>query len=156
MDEEKFQRRLTRERNARKEAEQLLEVKSLELWQLNQDLESEVSIRTQELETALKESQIAMKAKGDFLSNMSHEIRTPLNAIIGFVDIMAKMNYDKTKFDKYLNIIQTSSYNLLTIINDILDYSKIQSGKLTISKVNVDVSVFMMGVFELFSSKAKE
>ena len=156
MNEEKFQRRLTRERAARKEAEQLLEVKSLELWQLNQDLESQVNIRTNELEIALKEAQIAVKSKGEFLSNMSHEIRTPLNAIIGFVDVMAKMNYDKTKFDKYFNIIQTSSYNLLTIINDILDYSKIQSGKLTIHKVNVDVSVFMMGVFELFSSQAQK
>lgn len=156
MDEIKFQRRLDRERHARKEAENLLERKSLELWELNQDLELQVKIRTQELELALKESQIASEAKGAFLSNMSHEIRTPLNAIIGFVDILTSSTYEKEIFDKYLNIIQVSGKNLLSIINQILDYSKIQSGKLSMSVIEVDIRTLLGHVYELFLSIAKD
>ena len=78
-------------------------------------------------------SDIANKAKTAFLSNMSHEIRTPMNAIVGMTDI-AKANIDdSSKVEECLNKIETSSHHLLTLINDILDLSKIESGRMTLA-----------------------
>ena len=155
-EEEKWQRRLNRERNARKEAEKLLEDKSLELWNLNQNLEEKVKQRTFELQEALNEANKASKAKDDFLSSMSHEIRTPLNAIIGFVDIMIKKDVDAEKRKKYLTIIQQSGKNLLRVINDILDFTKLQSGKMHIHKSKVDLKHILEDSCKLFVSKAIE
>ncbi len=146
---ERLKKRLVREQNARKEAEKLLENKSLELWTLNQDLEAIVHSRTKELQRVLL-------AKDEFLSNMSHEIRTPLNAIMGFVKILNKSKYDKKNFTKYLNIIEYSGENLLQIINDILDLSKIRSGKFTIEKRDVELKKQISSAFELFTSTAIE
>ncbi|HHH19256.1 MAG TPA: hybrid sensor histidine kinase/response regulator, partial [Campylobacterales bacterium] len=133
MDEARVKRIVNRERNARKEAERLLEEKSSELYETNQNLEKLVAERTEKLSDALAEAKLAMKIKDDFLSNMSHEIRTPLNAILGFVEIMMKSPYDGKNFTKYLDIVHVSGENLLLIINDILDLSKLQSGKFTIA-----------------------
>ena len=156
MTDEAFKRILGRERNARKEAERLLEDKSLELWNINQELEMRVSSRTRELEGALIKVKIAAQAKDDFLSNMSHEIRTPLNAIKGFVDIMSASKYNEEKFARYLSIIKASSKNLLQIVDDILDFSKIESGKFTIDKVNIDIKTRIDQTVQLFQSKALE
>jgi len=79
----------------------------------------------------IEEATSASKAKSDFLSVMSHEIRTPLNAIIGFVDILKKDETDEKKC-KYLQTIGKSSKVLTNVINDILDISKIESGKFTL------------------------
>jgi signal transduction histidine kinase/ActR/RegA family two-component response regulator len=132
MDEAKWLRRLEREKRARKEAEHLLENKSLELWHANQGLEETVRERTISLQNALDAAKDANRAKDEFLSNISHEIRTPLNAIIGFVDIMIMQRLDADKAERYLKIMKQSGQNLLSIINDILDFSKIQSGKFNI------------------------
>ncbi|MGL4928548.1 MAG: histidine kinase dimerization/phospho-acceptor domain-containing protein, partial [Plesiomonas sp.] len=86
----KLQRRIERERNARKEAERLLEVKSLELYSANillesaaKGLEAQIAIRTEELKQALIRSEQAVKAKSEFFAMMSHEIRTPMNGVLG-------------------------------------------------------------------------
>lgn len=155
-DEKKWLRRLEREKRARKEAEELLENKSLALWELNQHLEEEVKKRTLELEQALQEAKKANVAKDSFLANMSHEIRTPLNSIIGFVDIMLRKDMNLEKRVKYLGIIQNSGRNLLNIINDILDFSKIQSGKFTIDAHPVDLKISLSKNCVQFSSQAKE
>ena len=98
--------------------------------------------KSKELETISKEAQTsdqeALKAnqtKSQFLANMSHEIRTPLNAIIGFADILSKAQLHNNDKDKAV-IISKSAKALLNIINDILDISKIESGKFEISKTN--------------------
>ncbi|MDB2562583.1 ATP-binding protein [Sulfurimonas sp.] len=156
MSDEKWTRRVTREKNARKEAEKLLEDKSLELWTLNQNLEEKVKQRTVELENALAQAKKANKAKDDFLSSMSHEIRTPLNAIIGFVDIMIKKDIDEGKRKKYFKIIQQSGKNLLRVINDILDFSKLQSDKLHIHRSQTNIQEILSDSCRLFESKALE
>lgn len=156
MDEVKVKRIVNRERLAKKEAERLLEVKSSELYEINQNLENLVSERTEKLSKALQSAELAVKAKDEFLSNMSHEIRTPLNAIMGFVEIMMKSSYDEKTFYNQLSIVNNSSKNLLQIINDILDFSKLQSGKFTISLIDVDLRAKLEHTYSLFSKIAEE
>jgi len=90
MDKERFIRIINREKAARKESERLLEVKSSELYQINQNLEKIVSERTAKLSEALKYAEEAAEVKDTFLSNMSHEIRTPPQCHSGFCG-----NHDK-------------------------------------------------------------
>ncbi|HHH19375.1 MAG TPA: response regulator, partial [Campylobacterales bacterium] len=87
---------------------------------------------------------------------MSHEIRTPLNAILGFVEIMMKSPYDGKNFTKYLDIVHVSGENLLLIINDILDLSKLQSGKFTIAPTPSNLKKSLEHTYSLFSHKAEE
>ena len=88
----------------------------------------------QELETALLRAESANAAKTTFLNNMSHDIRTPMNAIIGFTSLAASHVDNKAKVKEYLSKIATSSEHLLSLINDILDMSRIESGKVKISE----------------------
>lgn len=88
-----------------------------------------IAIQNDELDEARKEALIASRAKSEFLANMSHEIRTPMNSIIGFTDLLLKTNINKEQ-KEYLTTIYKSSKNLLTIINDVLDLSKIEAGSL--------------------------
>lgn len=97
----------------------------------------------------------AEKAKSIFLANMSHEIRTPLNAIVGFVDILKEKNLDEES-KKYINIISNSSKMLLNILNDILDLSKIEAGKLTIEKVVFNLEEEILLILDLLRLKAIE
>ncbi|MDR2403009.1 MAG: response regulator [Spirochaetaceae bacterium] len=116
----------------------LLMVMLIRNQQMSAQLEETVAQRTHELEERSKElevqtaaAQVASRAKGDFLARMSHEIRTPLNAIIGMTGIARRAETIKKKDDS-LDRITTASVHLLGILNDILDMSKIESGKFTI------------------------
>lgn len=113
------------------------------LTEFNSKLEHKVNIKTKELIEAVTEANKASKAKSQFLANMSHEIRTPLNGIIGLTELLIKERNEKEDTAEQLSIIQTSAKNLLLILNDILDYSKIEAGalKLDIRPVNT-VSLF--------------
>ncbi|MCM1173396.1 MAG: response regulator [Clostridium sp.] len=88
------------------------------------------------LQNAIEMADSANKAKTNFLSSMSHDIRTPMNAIVGMTDIAKKHTDDKEKLNDCLEKITLSSQHLLTLINDVLDISKIESGKLTLSPIN--------------------
>ena len=102
-----------------------------ELEELTRTLEDKVAERTEQLAAARDLAEAASRAKAEFLANMSHEIRTPLNAIIGMSHLAAHIN-TTPRVAHYIGRIQSSSRHLLAIVNDILDLSKIEAGKLPI------------------------
>ena len=115
----------------------------------------EQKIFQQHLEESKKIAEEATKAKSDFLASMSHEIRTPLNAILGFVSLLKEKHQEDDRA-KYINTIDNSSHTLLGIINDILDMSKIENGKLDIEKIDFNPYCEFEAVAELFKAKAQE
>jgi PAS domain S-box-containing protein len=104
---------------------------------------------------AKESAEAANRAKSEFLANMSHEIRTPMNAVIGFSDILASKITDK-KHKSYLNSIQTGGKTLLTLINDILDLSKIEAGRLDIQYEPVNPQQIFTELQQIFSLKIAE
>ena len=115
--------------------------------------------KMKEMNLALRKSteiaENASEQKSLFLANMSHEIRTPLNAITGFISLLSENETDPKK-TKYLKVVKNSSDSLLQIISDILDISKIESGKLEIEPANFNPYDDLIAVAELFQVKAAE
>ncbi len=105
-----------------------------ELKQLNQNLEGIVTARTHELQQAKEVAEEATRAKSDFLANMSHEIRTPMNAVLGMLYLALKSELTPSQHN-YLAKAQGAAHSLLGIINDILDISKIEAGKIEIEHI---------------------
>ena len=98
------------------------------------ELRKQLEKKQNELEDALQMAQAANRAKTTFLSNMSHDIRTPMNAIIGFTGLAASHIDDTKRVQEYLTTIGRSSEHLLSLINDVLDMSRIESGKITLNE----------------------
>ena len=98
------------------------------------DLRRQLEKKQSELKDALNMAQAASRAKTTFLSNMSHDIRTPMNAIVGFTGLAASHIDDRERVRDYLATIAQSSEHLLALINDVLDMSRIESGKMTLSE----------------------
>jgi len=107
------------------------------------------------LEEALIQAKLMEHAKSMFVANMSHEIRTPLNGILGFTELLLKQPLDQTA-RRYLSIIHQSGETLLGIVNDILDLSKIESGKMELSPAPADLCKELEGVVAIFAAKARE
>ena len=110
---------------------------------------------TKKAKKSEEEALIANETKSKFLANMSHEIRTPLNAIIGFSDILSSSNMEANDKEK-AEIISKSAKALLNIINDILDISKIESGKYEVSKTNFDLKDLLEQIVQLYAVNTKE
>ncbi|MDD4993700.1 MAG: PAS domain S-box protein [Paludibacter sp.] len=107
----------------------------------------------EQLENAMRNSEMATKAKDIFLSNMTHEIRTPLNAIIGFNDLLKSTPLTPEQ-EKHVNIVASASQNLMVIINDILDTSKLESGAIQLERSSINLKSIAEYVIKLEAPKA--
>jgi signal transduction histidine kinase/CheY-like chemotaxis protein len=150
-------RKILERSNALSSAE--LEQSNKQLWNLTEDLECRVKERTQELETAVQVAREASESKSQFLANMSHEIRTPLNAIIGFSEILNSYLVSLSVPDEvrhFTNNIRHSGIILTELIDNILDLSRIEAGKLTISEEAVDLRVLLESEYHMHLPTAIE
>lgn len=108
-----------------------------------------------DLASALALAKSANESKSNFLSNMSHDIRTPMNAIIGFATLLAKDADNPDKVREYIKKIMFSGHHLLSLINDILDMSKIESGKTSLNIEEFDISEFVDAISAIMTPQAR-
>ncbi|MFG0330252.1 MAG: ATP-binding protein [Phycisphaerales bacterium] len=134
----------------------LIETRSAELEESNQSLERRVHERTAELERSKERAEAASRAKTHFLANMSHEIRTPMTAILGFSDLLQDPSMSASERLEYVQTIRRNGQHLLGIINDILDLSKIEAGKMTVELVEADLPQLVADVSSLMRMRAGE
>lgn len=139
-------------------------------WALGQGVESEgkllvegfvtdITQRVQveeALREALQRAEAASRAKSDFLANMSHELRTPLNGILGMLQLLEHATRLEPEQSEYVQIAATSGWNLLTLLNDLLDLSRIEAGQMSLHVEPVDVAALAREVLQIFRPAAVE
>ncbi len=137
-------------------------IAEMKLQQANDLLEAKVNERTRALRNAnlalsaeKEKAEAASKAKSQFLANMSHEIRTPMNSVIGFTDLLAASELNE-KQAGYVEAIQAGSRNLLSLISDILDISRIEAGKMKLEFDRVNIRQLLSDIKGVFSVSAAE
>ncbi len=118
-------------------------------------LEGRVRERTAELAIAKEKAEIANQAKSTFVANMSHELRSPLNAILGFGQIMTRSQTLPKEHQENVSIINRSGEHLLTLINNILDLSKIEAGRITLNEKNFDLHQLLGDIEDMLHLKAE-
>ncbi len=131
-----------------KQSQQLIEQRNKELQRSHDDLEREVQQRTEELNQALMKAEENSKLKSAFLANLSHEVRTPMNCIVGFSKLLADPLCTRADQLEFSQLIQDSSKSLMTLISDLLDVSRIESGQLRVNFDKFDVSKALENVYK--------
>ncbi len=124
----------------------------------NRELERRVTERTAELTSALEAARQANRAKLDFLSVMSHELRTPLNSIIGFADVLGSESMGKLgnpDYVEYVKLIEDSGKSLLTMVNNILDYTRGSTGSIELQESDVVLPQLLTNCVDLLAAKAE-
>ena len=118
------------------------------------ELERQVSVRTEQLEKAKNAAEAASRAKSAFLATMSHEIRTPMNGVLGMTEMLLGTDLTETQRN-YTRLVKQSGEHLLVIINDILDFSKIEAGKLTVEYINFNLWDLLDDIHTVYTPQAE-
>ncbi len=129
-----------------------------ELESMNRELTHEIDLvkrMEKELKQAKDRAEEMSKTKGEFLANMSHEIRTPMNGVIGTLQLLSDTKLGKAQ-SEYVSMAHKSAHSLLTILNDILDLSKIEAGKLNIENISLDIRDIVNDLITLHTMTAEE
>ncbi|MEP1079555.1 MASE1 domain-containing protein [Leptolyngbya sp. PL-A3] len=126
------------------------------LERVNEELESKVEERTAALKQSKEAAEVASRAKSEFLANMSHELRTPLNGILGYAQILNRSQSWGDKERKGIDIIYQCGSHLLTLINDVLDISKIEAQRLELDPHTVHLPALLQGIAEIIGIRAEQ
>ena len=159
---EAAKKRAARYKKARETAEELLERKSRDLFDANKKLEgiqkgleNDIAQATYELSVSNQRLQKSLDEKSNFIGQMSHEVRTPLNAIIGLSEILLKTKLDKSQLD-YITTINSGANSLTVLLDDMLDITKIEAGRVELKPEAVDMRVMLKNVVTMYQQTAKE
>ncbi len=145
---------LLRSNRQQRQIERELRANEAELKLVQQTLEKRVEKRTAELATAKEKAEIANQAKTEFLANMSHELRTPLNAILGFSQLLQRERNLAEANQNHVSSINRSGEHLLTLINDVLELSKIEAGRAIVHQSILDLPVLLETLKSMMQLKA--
>lgn len=147
---------INRDITERKQTEAKIRRLNEELEQRVQERTQELSIANDKLQSAKEVAEIANQAKSQFLANMSHELRTPLNAILGFAQLMTDDHALPQRYRDNLKTIHRSGEHLLTLINGVLDMSKIEAGQTTLNEQSFDLFRVFKEVEDMFRLRVEE
>jgi PAS domain S-box-containing protein len=144
-----------RDQQLLEESQELLKIQNDEYLEANNDLllaNKQIKETSEELKIAKEKAEESDKLKSAFLANMSHEIRTPMNAIKGFAQLLETPNLSQDKISKYTRIINQRTDDLLTLINDLLDISKIEANQLVIQESNSNINSLFAEIYDFFKA----